>query len=297
MKQFLTNLLLFLLAFSVIYTILITGILFITSSAGFTIPPEKNIIVIGDSCTACAIDDSIFTSAFNISEGGSAYIYAYVKLRKFIQENPHVDTVIVSFHGDSIHRQMDDYVTGARYMMNYMPSYFSLFHKEEIVLFARNTNFLPAFLRIPIRSILIFKNFITGQERTYRDLQIGGYDRLEYHKLDDDIAIKKTIPFEYSQYQLQYLQKIADLSRRYGFELILFSTPIYNPEIYGNRTALLDFYNNYFQDVRFIDYSDFSLPRNGYADTIHLNYRGAQIFSQYLQDNHESIFLTEQVSR
>jgi hypothetical protein len=35
-----------------------------------------------------------------------------------------------------------------------------------------------------------------------------------------------------------------------------------------------------------MDYSNFSLPENAYGDIDHLNYRGAEIFSKYLESQY-----------
>ncbi|MDR0371726.1 MAG: hypothetical protein LBH80_07760, partial [Prevotellaceae bacterium] len=40
----------------------------------------------------------------------------------------------------------------------------------------------------------------------------------------------------------------------------------------------------YMPDVKYMDYSTFQLPDSCYGDVTHLNYRGARIFSQYLQE-------------
>jgi hypothetical protein len=67
--------------------------------------------------------------------------------------------------------------------------------------------------------------------------------------------------------------------------LILINTPVYKPEIYESIDKLNDFYDTYLSGVKYLDYSAFPLPDSCYGDIGHLNYKGAQIFSKYLQEN------------
>jgi hypothetical protein len=126
-KKFLFGILLYATLSSVILIAALGGVYSIISSSSFKIPEEKNIIVVGDSHTQCAINDSIFSRSINISQGGTAYLYSYIKLRKFLNENPHIDTVLVSFHGGSIQRSQDEWIFGDKYILSIVPNYFSLF--------------------------------------------------------------------------------------------------------------------------------------------------------------------------
>jgi hypothetical protein len=102
MKIFLLNIIKFFCINITIVIVAVVTVYSILSGASFAVPKDKNILIVGDSHTECAIDDSIFTRSFNISQSGTAYLYSYIKLRKILVENSHIDTVLVSFHGGSI---------------------------------------------------------------------------------------------------------------------------------------------------------------------------------------------------
>ncbi|MDR2414458.1 MAG: hypothetical protein LBD64_05695, partial [Odoribacteraceae bacterium] len=85
--------------------------------------------------------------------------------------------------------------------------------------------------------------------------------------------------------QKEYLLKIVDLCRSRNVELILINTPTYKPEKYGNLDKLRAYYNTYLPGVKYMDYSAFPLPDSCYGDISHLNYKGAEVFSKYLQEN------------
>ncbi|GHT89803.1 hypothetical protein FACS1894137_19140 [Spirochaetia bacterium] len=58
----------------------------------------------------------------------------------------------------------------------------------------------------------------------------------------------------------------------------------------GNIKKLNDYYSYNLENTRYIDFSDYSLPEYGYGDISHLNYRGAELFSKYLENNYTEIF-------
>ena len=278
--------------------VLVFGTYFIATSVSFEISEDKDIIIIGDSHTECAIDDNIFLRAVNISQSGNSYLYSYVKLRKFIDANPQVNNVLLSFHGGSITKSRDEWIIGNKCILSHVPNHFSLFHREEVLLLINKPGFISAILKSPLKSIKAVLNLLTKKKTTYKDLIIGGYLKLDRDKLEEDnerhknsgeTQVEKTL-FEYSQYELNYLLKIVELCHAKNVELILFNSPTYNSEKFGNKFALMDFYNKYFSEIKYLDFSDFDIPEYGYGDIGHLNYKGAEIFSRYLGDNYELIF-------
>jgi hypothetical protein len=275
-------------------SVLILCTYLITSSASFKIPKERTILILGDSHPECAVDDSIFTHAVNVAQSGAAYFYSYIKLRKLFDENPHIRTVLLSFHGSSIGKSKDEGFIGDKYNLNHLPNYFSLLHKEDVLALKNNPSFFSAILKTPIRSIRGTLKFIFKFRLTYKDLYIGGYQKLDRDRLQRAIALQKEnelIQYVYSQYQPNYyLLKIIGFCKSNGVELILFNTPTYDSGKYGNKIALKNYYDTYLTGIKYLDYSDFPLPDYGYGDIGHLNYKGAEIFSNYLKENYEEIF-------
>ncbi|MDR2408328.1 MAG: hypothetical protein LBE13_09505 [Bacteroidales bacterium] len=294
MKKFLFSILIFFTLDLVILILALSSVYFITSSSSsFKIPEEKNIIVVGDSHTGCAIDDSIFSYAINISQGGAAYLYSYVKLRKFLNENSHIDTVIISFHAGSVQRSTDELFFGDRYILSHVPNYFSLLQAEELLLLMNKPSFYSAVIKMPVRHIRAILKLVIDRTLTYEDLHIGKYANLDRDQLQKAIELagnKESVKNEYSEYQLEYLFKIIKLCNNKDVELILFNSPTYNSEKYGDLPLLVSCYNTYFSNITYLDFSSFALPDYGYGDIGHLNFKGAEIFSQYLENNYESLF-------
>jgi hypothetical protein len=273
--------------------LLLAGTFYIVSSASFGIPKEKNIIVIGDSHTECAIDDSIFLRSFNISQAGEAYLYSYIKLKKFLDVNPHIDTVFVSFHGGSIQMSQDEKIFGDNYILGHVPTYISLFGREELAVFLQKSSFYSAVIKTPLRPIRAVLRFVLNHPVTFKDLPIGGYNKLDRDRLQRAIELKEDsiadgssgVENKYSKYQLEYLLKIVEVCKEKKVELILFNAPTYNSTRYGNLASLKNYYTTHFPGIKYLDYSDFPLPDYGYGDTDHLNFKGAGIFSRWLESN------------
>jgi hypothetical protein len=293
MKIFLFNIFKFFCINVTIVIAAVTAVYFIFSRASFAVPKDRNILIVGDSHTECAIDDSIFTRSFNISQSGTAYLYSYVKLQKFLAENSHIDTVLVSFHGGTIQKSMDEWIIGDNNILQHIPNYISLFQAEELAVFINNPTFYSAVVKLPVRGIRCILKFIVEQTLTYKDLYIGGYLKLDRDKLQQAIELRgnnMVAETEYSNYQINYLLKIVNLCIEKGVELILFNAPTYNAKEYGNLQALNDFYNIYLTGTRYLDYSNIIIPDYGYGDIEHLNFKGAELFSNYLKNNYEDIF-------
>ena len=298
MKHFLINILNFTILFTIVIVLLLWSTFYICSSVSFKLPNEKNIIIVGDSRTECAIDDEIFSRAINISSSGTAYLYSYVKLRKFLAENSHVNKVLLSFSSVSINKSLDKWTIGDEYIREKLPTYYFFFYKEEIseLFWVNKKAVLSAILSFPKNSLTCILKYISNKNLTYKDLRIGGYLKLDRDRLEMDIELRKNEQPVHNEdsgvlgYQFDYLLKIIELCKTYNVELILINTPIYNSEIYGKKNELVNYNNGYFAEVKYLYFADYPLPDNGYADITHLNYKGAEIFTQYLEDNYEMIF-------
>jgi hypothetical protein len=294
MRRFISKFITFVCIAAVIVICIPAGIYFVRSKVSFKIPPDKHIIVTGDSHTELAIDDNIYLKSVNISQGGSAYLYSYCKLQKFLNENTHIDTVLLSFHYGPLMDLIDNrWILGSGPMMYKIPFYLTLLNKEEIAIFTNHDKFtfIKAVFNLPFRFFVksFIKVFIKRGNISYDDLNIGGYIKSDRNKLQKNIELyeKRTEEEEVniSLCQLEYLLKIVDLCKCENVELILINTPVYKPEIYESIDKLNDFYDTYLSEVKYLDYSAFPLPDSCYGDIGHLNYKGAQIFSKYLQEN------------
>ncbi|MDR0422049.1 MAG: hypothetical protein LBH72_03445 [Proteiniphilum sp.] len=281
MKKFITLSVVFAFITLTLTVSLVGGIYLIQSKVSFKLPEGKHILVLGNSRTEQSVDDRIFSRATNFSQGAEAYLYSYCKLRKFLAENEQVDTVLLSFRGRTV-RLDDEQFFSKMYMADKIPHYLTLLEREDIAVFSgEKASFIYAVLQSPF---LFFKEKIFNQAST-----IGAYFESHRNKLQVDIMRRnrkadRERDANISIYQKTYLLKIAELCKSKDVELILLNVPMYKPEVYGEKELSDDFHEAYMPDVKYMDYSSFPLPDSCYGDITHLNYRGARIFSQYLQE-------------
>jgi hypothetical protein len=294
MKKFIVQFYKFSLVVFSVLLLSIFLIVLIMSKISFQLPQEKTILILGDSSTECAIDDTIFPVSANLSQAATPYMYSFVKLRKFIEVNDQIDTVILSFHYGSLLKGIDDiWLFGDEIFSSHFTKYFYLFGKEEYLAFLGKPIFYLSVLRLPIRNISTIFKIFKNRNVSYKNINIGGYANLKNNNLKEDILARSNERIEIksnedirriniSLFQLKYLQKIAQLCKEKEIELILMSTPVYDPEKYGFAEELLDYHHTYMKEIKYLNCMNFSIPDSGYGDINHLNNKGAEIFSRHL---------------
>jgi hypothetical protein len=272
-----------------VFSLLLGGSLYTKSRASFEFDREKNILILGDSHTEAALDDKILQRSENVSQSASICLFSYCKLKRFLESNPQIDTVLLSFwYGPLTNKGYDRWLSG--FTAAKIGSHFTLLGRDEHILYrSLLSQSLPKTfsIRFFVKHVLLRKNV------TYKDLGIGKYHALNGYKLLKDIekheaGLKAKTSNEtdddWNLCQKEYLLKIANLCKQKDVCLILIATPVYRPDRYDNLERLYDYRQKYLPEACFLDYSNFSLPDSCYKDITHLNYRGAEIFSRYLQE-------------
>jgi hypothetical protein len=115
-------------------------------------------------------------------------------------------------------------------------------------------------------------------------LNIGSFYAIDRQTLQQSIDGYYSPENVLSARQEVFLQKIARYCSGRNVKLILISTPVFQPEKYGNIELLTAYHQKYLPDVDWLNYSGFVLPDSCFWAVDHLNYRGAIIFSRYLQE-------------
>jgi hypothetical protein len=279
MKKFIRLSVVLALIVTVFIISFVGGIYLIQSRASFKLPEGKHILVLGDSHTECAVDDNIFSCAENVSQSAEACLYSYCKLKKFLEENRQVDTILFSFWGNTV--RSDARIFSKSSMTSRIPRYLLFMEKEDIAVFSgEKAAFIYAALHSEYLSLI---NMLRGKSLSYKTLNIGAHSEPHRDKLQEDIERRRSggiseegDTITLAVYQKAYLLKIAELCKSRDVELILLNTPMYKPEVYGNKESANDFHDACLPDVRYMDYSAFPLPDSCYADITHLNYRGCE---------------------
>jgi hypothetical protein len=297
MKKFIILSISYIFIVALIAGIAISGTFLIISKASFKLPLDKTMLVLGDSQTEVAIDDTIFSHSVNVSQGANAYYYSYIKLKRFFKENDHIQTVLLSFNCRAISKQVDtDWMFNQEFLSTRLPGYIPLMDIDDMLFYKDNKTFRMSFLQLPVGNVLSVLKWLRNKKLAYyeigNDIGIGGYDKLDKSNLEQAVSQGgRYVVTDISSHQLDYLRKIIDLCTEKGVELFLITGPLYNAAEYWDMDTLKEYYDTYLADIPYLDYSSFPLTDICYADLAHLNYKGAAVFSQFLEDNYEDIFV------
>lgn len=248
---------------------------------------EKNILVIGDSHTECAVDDDFFRRAANYSKSATAYIYSYAALRKFIADNPQIDTVLLSFHPSSLLFEREgEWIFNESVMAEKIPVYLPYFSIEDYGLFIFHSQFYKSAFSVP----QVAGDHYFGSDTNWAKSHFGEYLSLPYNRLQE--SLKKVKPLDnfdkrdtVSRIALNYITKINDFCRQRNIALVLINAPMYKYKKYSNYIEFFENRKKHLGDLLFLDYGEFAMPDSCYADLTHLNKYGARLFSKYLDSN------------
>jgi len=253
---------------------------------------DKYYVFSGNSAVECSVDDGLIKHSVNIAQSGEAYLYSYSKLKALLNANDHIKTVFISFsYGDLLIEKELSWLFSNEFVVEKIQHYNYLLDLPEKTLILKNNPqayFLGLTKSIYKNAILVLSNFSTGSPAG-KLVNFGGYKYLVRDKLEADPGnyVNQKADFEKSSLQEKYLKMISDLCRQHSVTLVLFNPPKYKSY---NKNLDMGIWNLWFE-VRnslpgdsLLDLSGYVLPDSCYGDLSHLNYKGARIFSQYLNE-------------
>jgi len=243
----------------------------------------------GNSSVECAVDDRLVKHSVNIAESGEAYLYSYIKIKALLEANKHLEAVFLGYSfADLLFEKEESWLFSDEYIIEKVKSYNYLLESQERKLLLANNP--KAFLRGLLKSV--FSNFSSalGSNAVPKSagelVNFGGYKLLVRDKLMVDPGLASdNHPIVKSPQQEKYLRMISDLCQQHQIRLVLFTTPKHSSYIESldeeNYSLWLDVRNSLPSDS-LLDLSGFVLPDSCFGDLSHLNYRGARLFSGYL---------------
>lgn len=286
MKRFLLNITKIIAFVFIIQIVLIVVVLVIEKSYSFRVSDSINKVVIGHSMTECAIDDKIYKGSINVSQSGTGLNYSYVKLRKILNENPQIDTVILGLKPDDFVENHGDGFTSL-IINEKVPKYFFLFDKSEAGEFVLYPSFYSALCKIPFDYIINFSKTF------YSDYSINDYGIGKFKsKLGSHLSNANVVSYDMNDsskinvYFHSYLLKINNLCITENVHLVCITTPMYSS---SNNPYFVQYMMK--NHIDYHDFSDYQLPASCFLDYIHLNAKGSQLFS----NNLDSLFYLKSI--
>ncbi len=247
----------------------------IRSNAIFKIKETTSIIVLGSSHSACSFDDRYVAKLENFSRSGESYCYTYIKLKKLVEANPGIKTVIVEFSNPFIY-DSEEWLWSDKYIQYHYITFAPFFtFDDNKILFNGHLKSLigsyPFFVKFAAKKII--KN---DYEYAY---SYGGHEsRNEEITPTDQTSISD---MEISRVNLAFLDKIVDYCEKSKVQLVFVRSPLHPDYIYRQiEPQFQQVRKERYGEVPFIDFVDFIEDDEYFADYQHLNQKGSELFSK-----------------
>lgn len=281
MRRFILNIFIFGLILATFYGVIYGRFLFMMNSYSLRLPKEKTILLIGESQSQAAVDDSKIENLYNLSQSQERYMTTYCRLKAVLEQNPQIDTVILSLTPHSINRGKDDFWENGGYLRQIVQWYGALLGWREWRLMLRHApETTLAEIVTPLQHYLKVNESYTHQ--------IGYYEAADYCALEANIAeggsSLKVDPSFGNAVTLEYLDKIVCLCADKRIKLIGLNTPVYHAWEYEEPQYFYDYIATHYPDLELWDYLDADIPDDYRRDINHLNKKGAEWFTELIKN-------------
>lgn len=249
------------------------------------------VLILGHSQTESAVDDSRIAHASNMSQSAEPYLYTYYKLVKLNEANKTITTVLLAISDNMFARRANSEWLFEKNSMGYKyPKYSHIVSfREKLLFLVRNPlNFKDIYVSTLQKKLFMA---LSGNDNIYETYEWGGYRYSTRDCLQQDI-------FNYRENALpdrdwttrakknvsrEYLQKIVDYCKDRNIRLILLRTPHHPSQVRLFEADLHQLLQKNLAGVTFWDYADYPFSDDCFQDTLHLNHKGAEVFSDLLE--------------
>jgi hypothetical protein len=256
------------------------------------ISKDINTVFAGDSNIECAINDSLIANSINIAQSGEAYMYTYVKLKSLLDYNDQIRSVFIGFSPLNLVKYTEErWLFNDEFIIEKITSYNYLMHVPDKTLIFRHkpVSYARGFMKSIFTNFKVFIKSFSSREFNSKIINFGGYEYVTRDKLQEDIKMntfnKET--FGEGLIQIQYLEKISLLCQQKSINLILLNTPKHtylNTNINNRIIQNWHSVRNSLTRDSLLDLSALSYPDSCFGDLTHLNYKGARLFSKYMNE-------------
>lgn len=278
--------------FVVVFLVIISSLIFINRwCANFKVAGENSILVVGHSHSACAINDEVIPTLINKSNPGESYLYNYLKTRKLLEQNPHINTLMIEFSNDQFSAKMNRWTWEDEFLLRNFPKY-GTFSDLETIRFLNRKN--PKSLTKSFSYLMQnnLKMLFLGLD--YNKNNIGGFNLLEgsnvaqkIEKIEEKRKLEKDNSFPVDN--LRYLEQMIDFALKREVNVYLIRSPLHhrfldyeNLDNEDSFQRLAKELSEKYEGLKFLDFGSFPIPDEGFKDLGHLNKEGAAEFSGFL---------------
>ncbi len=275
------------------YFLSLTGVIFVMFSYfyyyqtehKFTIHQKIDYLILGDSHVQNGFDaEKHLPNSINLSNSAEAYFYCYCKLKALIDKEIKIENVILSYGPHNLTTTIDTiWVLDNENFLSKSRGYYPFMRFNDVSEFITKAKF-SKFIAIKLipevfyqsiysleRQLLIKKlPYLGGFEPNLNQLSIIASDTTN----NGPIAASNI-----SDIQVFYLEKIVDLCKSQKIKLFLLNTPLFygtnvtQPKLKDKDFVILDYGNRFKGQIEY------------FADKVHLNAKGADVFSTMLAND------------
>lgn len=274
-----------------IYCIAIVGIIYLNKLAldNCDIGDGYNAILIGDSHTMWAIDDSKLEGVRNISLNAEGYRYSYLKLKQLFEKEQGIEQVYIGFGYHNLSGYFDDYITGPKFL-NFFDRYLPVLMLEDYkqVILGSPKNAFSLVSKLGKRG---WKSGLARQCRLYGDfpqeIKMDTYraDVME-RRINDQFYTDDGL-WGMSQSNYQSLVELIELCRELGIEPIMLNTPLHPEYVNQVPKKYREIYENFLVDYQLSSFAFEGLnlsDEHFLPDGDHTNYEGAMLSTEHFQE-------------
>lgn len=256
-----------------------------TREDALKLPNYVNIVLLGNSHIECDINDSIISNSFNFARSNDYPEQIYCKLKLLKQYNPKLDTIVIGY--DNVIMEQD--ITG-EFQGTYTPFYYDLYSTDDICAIIKNSSFKYCvshfYQPFNIHKIGQAMPSLWDKSTDITHMKnLGRYEYLVRDKLQQHIDLQKDKVAKQSSFDYlskYFLKKIIKFCKDNDMTVILLATPQHHKSKIDTITYK-QYHQQNFSEIPFYDLRNMHFPDSCFGDLNHLNYKGARLFSEYLE--------------
>lgn len=243
------------------------------------------VLFAGDSHVQLGLDANLIHNSKNIANLGEAFIYTYEKLVFYTQYNLTIKQIYL---GVGCHN-FSSYYDG--FSHDRLPDYLPILSIKEQL----KKSYDPKYGFVNIVSPVLYNGIINSFKNPGQFTYSGGFSNFSLNQDNNDSLVLPRIKSQfylsnsrlknYSEHNINYLEKIIRICNEKGIELYFIATPLH-PE-YKKRVpaSYINKRNTFISKakVQFFNFEAMRMPEGSFMpDGDHLTASGAAYFSKYL---------------
>jgi hypothetical protein len=250
----------------------------------FGIPKDRHILFLGNSHFQTAINDSLITGGYNLSMSAEELEDAYAKLLLVKKYNPQVDQVVMCLDNVLEFKGKGSDYDIERFSPRYMEAFTFI---DAYRIYKRHT---PEYTYDNWIHLMDIIKLLTHRTK----VGIGGFHYKTGSRIEKAIAelplsekvkvVQNDSDDKITDADLTYLDLMKDFCKQNNIRLIFMCVPQHRLSPLDKQVAQR-LHDCRYPDVPFYNYINMELPDSCYGDLDHLNYRGAKVFSEYIESS------------